>query len=44
LAVGEGERPRDVFLHPYAYAVGRRAPGTQSGPAADVAVGVRAAV
>lgn len=35
LGVGEGQRARDVFLHPYAYA---------SGPAADVAVGVRAAV
>jgi hypothetical protein len=35
LAVGEGQRARDVFFHPYAYA---------SGPAADVAVGVRAAV
>jgi hypothetical protein len=40
-SVGEGERPRDVFLHPYAYAAVRRA---LSGPAADVAVGVRAAV
>lgn len=44
LPVGEGERPREVFLHPYAYAVGGRAAGPQSGPAADVAVGVRAAV
>ena len=44
LAVGSGERPRDVFHHPYAYAAGRRAPATQSGPAANVAVGVRAAV
>ncbi|MGN6870114.1 MAG: hypothetical protein ACTHMY_17130 [Solirubrobacteraceae bacterium] len=44
LAVGSGERPRDVFQHPYAYAAGRRAPATTSGPAADVAGGVRAAV
>jgi hypothetical protein len=44
LVVGESERPHDVFLHPYAYAGARRAPATQSGPAADVAVGVRAAV
>jgi hypothetical protein len=44
LAVGEGVRARDVFHHPYAYAAGRRAPATPSGPAADVAVGVRAAV
>lgn len=44
LAVGEGERARDVFHHPYAYAAGRRAPATPSGPAADGAVGVRAAV
>jgi hypothetical protein len=35
LAVGENQRARDVFHHPYAYA---------SGPAADVAVGVRATV
>ena len=35
LGIREGQRARDVFLHPYAYA---------SGPAADVAVGVRAAV
>lgn len=35
LVVGEGERAHDVFHHPYAYA---------SGPAADIAVGVRAAV
>jgi hypothetical protein len=44
LAVGEGERARDVFHHPYAYAAGRRAPSPPSGPAADIAVGVRAAV
>ena len=44
LAVGEGERAGDVFHHPYAYAAGRRAPATASGPAADVAVCVRAAV
>jgi hypothetical protein len=44
LAVGEGERAREVFHHPYAYAAGRDAPATPSGPAADVAVGVRAAV
>jgi hypothetical protein len=37
LAVGPGESARDVYLHPYAYAAG-------SGPAADVARGVRAAV
>ncbi|HET6870204.1 MAG TPA: hypothetical protein VFH80_30105 [Solirubrobacteraceae bacterium] len=43
IAVGEGERPRDVFLHPYAYAADRRA-SAPSGPAADVAVGVRATV
>jgi hypothetical protein len=35
---------RDVFHHPYAYVAGRRAPATPSGPAADIAVGVRAAV
>jgi hypothetical protein len=44
LVVGEGERPRDVFHHPYAYAAGRPARATQSGPAADITVGVRAAV
>jgi hypothetical protein len=44
VAVGAGERASDVFLHPYAYAAGRRAPATKSGPAADVAVGIRAAV
>jgi len=44
LAVGEGEHPRDVFHHPYAYAADRRAPATQSGPSADVAVGVRTTV
>ncbi|HJS95932.1 MAG TPA: hypothetical protein VJ741_16835 [Solirubrobacteraceae bacterium] len=44
LPVGKGERLRDVFLHPYAYAAGRRTAVTQSGPAADVAIGVRAAV
>jgi hypothetical protein len=44
LTVGEGERAGDVFHHPYAYAVARRAPATPSGPTADVAVGVRAAV
>ena len=44
LAVGDGENARDVFHHPYAYAAGRRAPATQSGPAADVPVGVRAPV
>jgi hypothetical protein len=44
LGVGEGERPRDVFHHPYAYAAGPRASSMRSGPAADVAVGVRAAV
>jgi hypothetical protein len=37
LAVGEGESAHEVFLHPYAYA-------GASGPAADFAVGVRAAV
>ena len=41
LTVGEDDRPRDVFIHPYAYAARRRA---GSGPAADVTVGVRAAV
>ena len=44
LVVGEGEQARDVFQHPYAYEAGRRAPATPSGPAADVAVGVRAAM
>jgi hypothetical protein len=44
LAVGEGERPRDVFHHPYAYAAGRPVPAMPSSPAADVAVGVGAAV
>jgi hypothetical protein len=44
LAVGQGERPRDVFHHPYAYAAGHRVRPVRSGPAADVAVGVRAAV
>jgi hypothetical protein len=44
LAVGEDERASDVFLHPYAYAASRRALSTGSGPAADVAGGVRAAV
>lgn len=43
LAVREGERARDVFHHPYAYAASRRTP-VGSGPAADVASGVRAAV
>ncbi len=44
LAVREGERPREVFHHPYAYAAGRRVRSMRSGPAADVAVGVRASV
>lgn len=44
LSIAEGERPREVFQHPYAYAAGRRVSATRSGPAADVAVGVRASV
>jgi hypothetical protein len=44
LAVGEGEGARDVFHHPYAYAASRRAPSAGSGPAADLAGGVGAAV
>lgn len=44
LEVTEGERPRDVFHHPYAYAEGHRVTATPSGPAADVPIGVRAAV
>jgi hypothetical protein len=44
LVVGDGERARDVFQHPYAYAAGRRAPATHSGPAAGVPISVRAAV
>jgi hypothetical protein len=44
LPVREGERASDVFHHPYAYAASHRSPATQSGPAADVAVGVRTAV
>lgn len=41
LRVGENDQPRDVFIHPYAYAARR---GTGLRPAADAAVGVRAAV
>lgn len=44
LAVGEGEQARDVFLHPYAYAASRGPSSAGSGPAADVAGGVGAAV
>jgi hypothetical protein len=41
LTVGEGDSPRDVYHHPYAYAGGR---DSGSGPAADVPFGERAAV
>jgi hypothetical protein len=44
VAVAESEQARDVFLHPYAYAASRRAVSAGSGPAADVAGGVGAAV
>lgn len=44
LAVGEDERARDVFLHPFAYAASRRTLSAGSGPVADVAGGVGAAV
>jgi hypothetical protein len=41
IAAGEGKQAREVFHHPYAYAPASRG---ASGPAADVAVGERAAV
>jgi hypothetical protein len=44
LAVREDERAHDVFLHPFAYAASRRALSVGSGPVADVAGGVGAAL
>lgn len=44
LPVGEGDNARDVYHHPYAYAAAGRGRRSGSGPAAEVAGGVGAAV